>query len=87
MARSDEGKEVDIHAGSKGASGGSQASTPWFLECSLLGTCSSMCWNLQQLCSISLQTSLFVAFVLPASWGNCMGQDGLLSKWAFWLSQ
>ncbi|PQQ14167.1 hypothetical protein Pyn_38773 [Prunus yedoensis var. nudiflora] len=40
MARSNEGKEVDIHAGSKGASGSSQANTPWFLECFLLGTCS-----------------------------------------------
>ncbi|PQM38735.1 hypothetical protein Pyn_06353 [Prunus yedoensis var. nudiflora] len=40
MARSDEGKEVDIHAGPKGASGSSQANTPWFLEYFLLGTCS-----------------------------------------------
>ncbi|CAL2266017.1 unnamed protein product [Prunus armeniaca] len=40
MARSDEDKEVDIHASSKGASGNSQAIISWFLECFLLGTCS-----------------------------------------------
>ncbi|CAL2228957.1 unnamed protein product [Prunus armeniaca] len=40
LARSDEEKEVDIHAGSKGASGSSQANILWFLECFLLGTCS-----------------------------------------------
>ncbi|CAL2253129.1 unnamed protein product [Prunus armeniaca] len=40
LAKSDEGKEVKIYAGPKGASDSMQASIPWFFERLWLGTCS-----------------------------------------------
>ncbi|CAL9011871.1 unnamed protein product, partial [Prunus brigantina] len=50
LAKSDEGKELKIYAGPRGASD-MQASIPWFFERLWLGTCS------QQLCLMSLPTS------------------------------
>ncbi|CAL8992940.1 unnamed protein product [Prunus brigantina] len=51
LAKYDEGKELKIYAGSRGASDSMQASIPWFFECLWLGTCS------QQLCLMSLPIS------------------------------
>ncbi|CAL8081689.1 unnamed protein product [Prunus armeniaca] len=54
LAESDEGKEVKIYAGPRGAFDRVQASIPWFFGRLWLGTCS------QQLCLMSLPTcSLF----------------------------
>ncbi|CAL8990964.1 unnamed protein product, partial [Prunus brigantina] len=39
LAKSDEGKEVKIYAGPRGASDSMQASIPWFFERLWLGTC------------------------------------------------
>ncbi|CAL2242874.1 unnamed protein product [Prunus armeniaca] len=53
MARSGEGKQMDIHAGSKGAFplGSLLADIPWFFGCFLLETCSFLCAGAsQQLC-------------------------------------
>ncbi|CAL8162827.1 unnamed protein product [Prunus armeniaca] len=48
LAKSDEGKEMGVHAGLKGAPppGSLHANIPWFLECFGFETCSPMCWNL-----------------------------------------
>ncbi|CAL2255014.1 unnamed protein product [Prunus armeniaca] len=54
LAESDEGKEVKIYAGPRGAFDRVQVSIPWFFGRLWLGTCS------QQLCLMSLPTcSLF----------------------------
>ncbi|CAL9025893.1 unnamed protein product, partial [Prunus brigantina] len=39
LAKSDEGKEVKMYAGPRGASDSMQASIPWFFERLWLGTC------------------------------------------------
>ncbi|CAL9001955.1 unnamed protein product [Prunus brigantina] len=90
LARSDEGKEVDIHAGSKGTSGSSQANIIWFLECFLLGTCSSHVLEppaalFNKSLDLPLCGFYFSSKGLRLLWlilEFCMGQGGSLSKWA-----
>ncbi|CAL2246375.1 unnamed protein product [Prunus armeniaca] len=95
MARSDEGKKMGIHAGSKSASplGSLRTKILWSFGCFLLETCSSPCVGVsQQLCARGPPSSLrgFVlqpsAEAFVASFSNCMGllrqQVSSSNKWA-----
>ncbi|CAL9010761.1 unnamed protein product [Prunus brigantina] len=64
VLRSDEGKMMGMHAGSKGDL---HSNIPWSLGCLLLETCSlPMCWNLPAALYNGPSNFPFVAFVFPA---------------------
>ncbi|CAL2246865.1 unnamed protein product [Prunus armeniaca] len=90
LARFDERKEVDIHAGPKGASGSSQANILWFLECFLPGTCSPHVLEppaalFNKSSDLPLRGFYFSSKGLRLLWlllEFCTGQGSSLSKWA-----
>ncbi|CAL8995247.1 unnamed protein product [Prunus brigantina] len=69
VLRSDEGKRMGMHAGSKVDSSPSRlrANIPWSLGCLLVETCSlPMCWNLPTALYNGPSHFPFLAFVFPA---------------------